>query len=136
MQTNAPIGINYFKFRSKHPGDRECSDIDDHGTDPNRNWDEHFDEGGASDSPCSDTYHGPYAFSENNTQNIRDFVLANADDIAYFMDLHAYSQLAMYPYGFTTTPCADDAALFSLCTAVSKKERLGISYKPQAFYFI
>ncbi|KAJ8302919.1 hypothetical protein KUTeg_019315, partial [Tegillarca granosa] len=46
------------KTRSKYSG-HLC-----HGVDPNRNWDFHWNEGGTSRDPCSDTYSGPSAFSE------------------------------------------------------------------------
>jgi hypothetical protein len=34
------------------------------GTDANRNWGYHFNDGGSSENECSETYHGPEAFSE------------------------------------------------------------------------
>ena len=45
------------------------------GSDPNRNFDWHWGASGTSPLPCSDTYPGSEAFSEVETQNIRDFVL-------------------------------------------------------------
>ena len=38
------------------------------GADANRNYGFHFDDGGSSDSACSDTYHGSKAFSEVENQ--------------------------------------------------------------------
>jgi Zinc carboxypeptidase len=38
------------------------------GVDANRNYGYHFDDGGSSDSTCSETYHGPSAFSEVENQ--------------------------------------------------------------------
>ena len=35
-----------------------------HGTDANRNWGYEWNTGGSSGNGCSDTYHGPEAFSE------------------------------------------------------------------------
>ena len=34
------------------------------GTDANRNWGYHWNDGGSSNNGCSDTYHGSEAFSE------------------------------------------------------------------------
>ena len=34
------------------------------GVDANRNWGFHWNEGGSDNDKCSDTYHGPAAFSE------------------------------------------------------------------------
>ena len=33
-------------------------------------------EGGSSGDKCFDTYHGPEAFSEPETANVRDFIMA------------------------------------------------------------
>lgn len=71
------------------------------GVDPNRNWSFHWDEIGASDNPCSETYAGPSAFSEIEMVNIRDAMAAQTNLIAY-LTFHSYSQLWMYPWGFTT----------------------------------
>merc|ERR1711911_567219 len=71
------------------------------GTDANRNWDFHWGEEGASDSSCSQTYHGPEAFSEVEARNVRDFLLAHKDQVKYFQTLHSYSQLILFPWGYT-----------------------------------
>jgi len=71
------------------------------GTDANRNWDFHWNEGGSSHDGCSDTYHGETAFSEIENRNVRDFVFKNKDNIEFFNTLHAYSQMVLIPYGFT-----------------------------------
>nr|QFR04920.1 metallocarboxypeptidase [Euphausia superba] len=72
-----------------------------YGCDPNRNWSFHWDEIGASDNPCSEIYAGPSAFSEIEMVNVRDAISAQTDLISY-LTFHAYSQLWMYPWGFTT----------------------------------
>lgn len=70
------------------------------GVDPNRNWDYHFAESGASNNKCTDTYHGPEAFSEVETRNIRDYVLA-LDPVPVLAEcFHSYSQLWLWPYGY------------------------------------
>ncbi|CAL4063233.1 unnamed protein product [Meganyctiphanes norvegica] len=72
-----------------------------YGTDCNRNFDSDFGGPGTSDSSCSDIYHGPSAFSEIETQNLRDEVNNLADRMKVFLTLHSYSQLWMTPYGYT-----------------------------------
>merc|ERR1719317_1377739 len=57
------------KTRSDHGSPLGCK-----GVDPNRNWGFHFGESGVSHNKCQETYCGPEAFSEPETQNIRDFV--------------------------------------------------------------
>lgn len=71
------------------------------GTDANRNWDFHWAESGASSDSCSQTYHGPEAFSEVEARNVRDFLLAHKDQVKYFQTLHSYSQLILFPWGYT-----------------------------------
>jgi len=86
------------------------------GADANRNYGYHFDDGGSSDSSCSETYHGPSAFSEVENQNIRDFVNAHKDQIKFFNTIHSYSQLVLLPWGFTSSPPPTYDKLFNLAT--------------------
>merc|ERR1712226_232201 len=70
------------------------------GVDLNRNWAFHFNEGGASNNKCSETYHGPSACSEIECQNIRDYVLTLDPVPVLATCLHSYSQLYLWPYGY------------------------------------
>jgi len=83
------------KTRSDNGGLLHC-----HGVDPNRNWDFHFGESGTSTNKCSETYRGPEAFSEVETRNIRDFVLALEPVPVLGHCFHSYSQLWLWPYGY------------------------------------
>ena len=58
--------------------------------------------GGSSGSPSSEVYRGPTSFSEPETQVVRDFVLAHPD-ITAAITFHTYSELILYPYGYTYT---------------------------------
>ncbi|KAF9175364.1 hypothetical protein BGX21_003623 [Mortierella sp. AD011] len=73
------------------------------GVDLNRNWDDHFAEGGSSGFPWSETYHGPFAASEPEVQAMQDFFSAQKR-IVGAIDFHCYSQLVLRPEGWTTTP--------------------------------
>ncbi|XP_052494881.1 carboxypeptidase A4-like [Budorcas taxicolor] len=88
------------KTRSVNPGST-CI-----GTDPNRNWNSHFGGAGTSRDPCSDMYHGPHPHSEVEVKLVADFI-ADHGDFKCFIDLHSYSQLVMYPYGYTTMRVGD-----------------------------
>lgn len=46
------------------------------GVDPNRNWGYHWGGQGASGDPCDETYYGPKAFSEPETNAIKNFIMA------------------------------------------------------------
>ncbi|KAK1335141.1 hypothetical protein QTO34_004721 [Cnephaeus nilssonii] len=88
------------KTRSKVSGSR-CV-----GVDPNRNWDAGFGGPGASNSPCSDSYHGPSANSEVEVKSIVDFIKSHGK-VKAFITLHSYSQLLMFPYGYKCTKLDD-----------------------------
>ncbi|NXD44001.1 CBPA1 Carboxypeptidase, partial [Copsychus sechellarum] len=112
------------KTRSKHPGNL-CV-----GVDPNRNWDAGFGEAGASSSSCSETYHGPYANSEPEVKSIVDFVKSHGN-IKAFVSIHSYSQLLLYPYGYTYTAVPDQQELHEVSAkAVAALSSLyGTQYK-------
>uniref|UniRef100_A0A1A7ZIR4 Carboxypeptidase A1 n=1 Tax=Nothobranchius furzeri TaxID=105023 RepID=A0A1A7ZIR4_NOTFU len=95
------------KTRKPNPGS-SCV-----GVDPNRNWDAGFGGPGASSSPCSETYRGPSAHSESEVKSIVDFVKSHGNFKA-FISIHSYSQLLLYPYGYTRTPVKDQAELHQL----------------------
>jgi carboxypeptidase T len=85
------------------------------GVDLNRNHRVHFGRGVASSNPCNDTYHGPHASSEPETQTIEaylDVVFEKqrpADDVTpapldaegIFLSLHSFSELILVPWDGT-----------------------------------
>jgi carboxypeptidase T len=76
------------------------------GTDLNRNYGYNWGCcGGSSSSPSSETYRGPAAFSAPETQVVRDFVrsrvVGGKQQITATMDFHTYSELVLWPYGYT-----------------------------------
>ncbi|MFV2102006.1 M14 family zinc carboxypeptidase [Micromonospora sp. LOL_024] len=76
------------------------------GTDLNRNWSYNWGCcGGSSGSTSSDTYRGPSAFSAPETQALRNFVnsrvVGGVQQIKANIDFHTYSQLVLWPYGYT-----------------------------------
>ncbi|XP_045351605.1 carboxypeptidase A2 isoform X2 [Leopardus geoffroyi] len=84
------------KNRSRIPGS-PCV-----GVDLNRNWDAGFGGPGASQNPCSDSYRGPQATCEVEVKSIVNFIQSHGR-IKAFITLHSYSQLLMFPYGYTCT---------------------------------
>ncbi|MFB9449894.1 zinc carboxypeptidase [Dactylosporangium vinaceum] len=81
------------------------------GVDLNRNWGYKFaccD--GSSPVVSSETYHGPSAFFAPETQHLRDFVLSRrvngVQQIKAGIDFHTYSELILWPYGYTTQTTA------------------------------
>lgn len=77
------------------------------GTDLNRNWGYKWGCcGGSSGSASSLTYRGPSAFSAPETKAMRDFVnsrvVGGVQQIKANIDWHTYSQLILWPFGYTT----------------------------------
>ncbi|MBP2322079.1 hypothetical protein JOF56_002464 [Kibdelosporangium banguiense] len=76
------------------------------GTDLNRNFGYNWGCcGGSSGSTGSETYRGPSAFSAPETQRVRDFVnsrvVGGVQQIKSHIDWHTYSELILWPYGYT-----------------------------------
>ncbi|XP_075199635.1 carboxypeptidase A1-like [Anomaloglossus baeobatrachus] len=89
------------------------------GADPNRNWDAGFGGGGSSSNPCTETYRGRAAHSEPEVKAIVDFVKSHGK-IKGFVSIHSYSQMLLYPYGYTTVRTPDNAELDNVArTAVN-----------------
>jgi hypothetical protein len=83
------------------------------GTDLNRNWGYKWGCcGGSSGSPSSDTYRGASAFSAPETAVVRNFVdsrvVGGEQQITIAIDFHTYSELILWPYGYTYTDVPSD----------------------------
>jgi len=77
------------------------------GVDNNRNWGFKFNTGGSSNNPCDETYHGPTAFSEPENTALANYLQAHPN-VEGYVDFHAYSQLWMTPWGYTSALPKDD----------------------------
>jgi len=77
------------------------------GTDLNRNYADHWGEGGGSTNPCSETYEGSRAFSGTEAAQTSQYFSANAP-ILGAIDWHAYSQLMLRPWGWTQADAPDE----------------------------
>jgi len=78
------------------------------GVDPNRNYGYMWgvlDVPTSSHVPSDETYVGPRAFSEPETQAVRDLVAC--ERFVGVITYHSYSQLILYPWGFTDRPVPD-----------------------------
>lgn len=83
------------------------------GTDPNRNYGYRWGCcGGSSGNPASDTYRGSSAFSTPETARLRDFidgrVIAGEQQITTAITFHTYSELILWPYGYTFADVPSD----------------------------
>ena len=78
------------------------------GVDPNRNYGFQwgYDNSGSSPYPDDETYRGTAAFSEPETQAMRDFV--NDHEFKLALNYHTYSNLLLYPWGWTSESSPDE----------------------------
>jgi carboxypeptidase T len=81
------------------------------GTDLNRNWGWQWGCcNGSSTDPSSSTYRGSAAFSATESTRLRDFVNSRVVDgvqqIKVNIDFHTFSELVLWPYGYTTANTA------------------------------
>lgn len=78
------------------------------GVDPNRNYGYMWgtlDIPTSSHVPSDETYVGPRAFSEPETLAVRDLI--GCERFAGVITYHSYSQLILYPWGYTDKPIPD-----------------------------
>lgn len=92
------------------------------GVDLNRNFGYKWgqDNQGSSPFPNSLTYRGPSAFSEPESQALRDFVIARPH-FTTILSFHTYGELILYPYGYTyaDVPADMDATDRAIFVALS-----------------
>lgn len=108
------------------------------GTDLNRNWAFRWGCcGGSSGNPSGETYRGRAAESGPEVKVVADFVrsrvVAGKQQISAAIDFHTYSELVLWPYGYTRADTApgltrDDQATFA---ALGRKMAASNGYTPE-----
>lgn len=116
------------EWQRKNRNNNECS-TGNFGIDLNRNFPFHWGCcNGSSGDPCSDTYRGLNGESEPETLSITEYVRtimpdqrdddlnspAPQDAQGIFVDLHSYSELVLWPWGFTSQATGNGTALQTL----------------------
>jgi hypothetical protein len=91
-----------------------------YGADPNRNWDFHFMEVGASSNPCSDTFAGGKGFSEIETKTLSEYINSISGNLVAYISFHSFSQLLLFPYGHTKEHAENHNDLQSIGDAAAK----------------
>lgn len=101
ITTNPNGGGNWRKNRRVNAGGS-------FGVDINRNYGYKWgnDNTGSSPTPSSDTYRGNAPFSEPETRMMKYF--CEDHDFGIALNYHSYSNLLLYAWGWTSTPCPDD----------------------------
>ena len=111
------------------PPGEEPAPFSEYGVDLNRNFDEKWGEieGGSSNDPARFDYRGTEAFSEPETQAVRDYVTslfpdqkapgfeaAPNDTTGVFLDVHSFGNLVLYPFSWTDLPAGNKKELETL----------------------
>jgi murein tripeptide amidase MpaA len=108
--------IHFYRYWRKN---RRDNGDGTYGVDPNRNYDYMWglDDEGSSPNPLSGVYRGSGPFSEPETQAIRDFFPGKK--IQALVSYHNYSQVILYPWGYTNDRSAMDDLLFEMASEMS-----------------
>ena len=93
----------YWRKNTRNNGDGS------YGVDPNRNYGFRwgYDDEGSSPDPFSYVYRGPGSFSEPETRAVRDLIDQKKFEV--LISYHSYSQVILYPWGYTAVPSEIDA---------------------------
>ncbi len=115
-QTTAPEGGGMWRKNRRVNGDGTF------GVDLNRNYGQGWgtDDSGSSPFTGSDVYRGPSAFSEPETQAMRD--LCNARQFRMALNYHTFGNLLVYPWGYLPSYYTPDSAMFVEQGVVLTKE--------------
>jgi hypothetical protein len=119
----------------------------DRGADLNRNFDFEWGCcGGSSGDPCWETYRGPSASSDPETQAVQNYVAsvipdqrpddlvtpAGEDTMGVFIDVHSHGGDVFTPFGFQTPPAPNDTQMLTLARKYAYftgyEARLGSAY--------
>ncbi|MCX6030100.1 MAG: M14 family zinc carboxypeptidase [Chloroflexi bacterium] len=99
------VASGFYQYWRKN---RQPNGDGSYGVDLNRNYGYRWGCcGGSSTWPGSELYRGRAAFSEPETQVVRDFALAHPD-IRAAITFHTYAELILYPFGYTYTDVPSD----------------------------
>lgn len=113
----------YWRKNRRDNGDRN------YGVDLNRNYGFQWGTGGSSKRTADETYMGPKAFSEPETQAVKTFIEKNVN-INIVLSFHTFSELILYPWGHKKGPMdsIDQRVHEKLATTMAKWN----GYTPQS----
>jgi len=98
--------IRYYRYWRKN---RRLNTDGSFGVDLNRNYGYGwaYDDKGSSPIPASEIYRGTAAFSEPETRAVQNLFVER--EFQALVSYHSYSQIILYPWGYTTDPTDKDA---------------------------
>jgi len=103
------------------------------GVDMNRNWANHWGEGGASKNPSAIDYQGPAVASEPEVKACQNYIKSLKHRIAG-IDFHSYGQMILRSKGWTKAKSHDENLLHKMATDMKSaiKKVHGTTYKSEA----
>lgn len=108
------------------------------GTDLNRNWNSAWNTTGSSPLACDYDYAGPRVWSEREAEQLSNYLkkIAKPQMIQTYISLHSYSQLLMFPHGYTSEKVSnyDDLKAIGEKTIEAIAKRYGTIYKSGSVY--
>ena len=129
-ETMDPAGGGMWRKNRRNNGDGS------YGVDLNRNfgfaWG--YDDEGSSPEPYAETYRGPSGFSEPEIQAVRDFCAAKKFSAA--LNYHTYSNLLIYPWGFSDTDTPDSTMFRQLAEQLTSVNRYSYGTPGQTVGYI
>ena len=113
----------------KNTNNNYCGGTTSRGVDLNRNYPYQWGCcGGSSTNPCNDLFRGPFGNSEPETYTVHNYIYdifpdqrgdgpndpAPVDATGVFLDLHSYSELVLWPWGWDNISPPNGVALQTL----------------------
>jgi predicted deacylase len=128
MADGTTSNILWRKNKHKHDNNNCSNTSASHiGADLNRNFPFMWNTAGTLPGVCDETYAGKSAGSEPETKAVRDYYLAlfkdyntsptspaSLDAMGIYIDLHSYSQLVLWPWGYASTLAPNNTQLRTL----------------------
>ena len=125
-QTN-PSGGGMWRKNRRVNGDGS------HGVDCNRNYPYEWGcPNGSSGTPSAETYRGPSPGSEPETQALMQLI--NQHDFVIRQSYHTYSDLTLYPWGYTTAHTPDHATFVEMAAAMVQYNGYTPGQPPEILY--
>jgi len=86
-----------------------CGDDTYTGVDLNRNYGFSHGNFGAKEDPCSESFSGPFPFSEPETRAMRDFIFKHVNEIKFVYNFHSYGNMYVTPFNAIAGDLLQDA---------------------------
>ncbi len=125
-ETTDPTGGGMWRKNRRDNGDGSF------GVDPNRNYPFEWVGPGSSTDPSSDVYRGPSAGSEPEVQALMALVDAHA--FVTSQSFHTYSNLTLYPWGYTTTDTPDSDLFVHMADIMTRYNGYATGQAPDLLY--